>query len=625
MARRIGDFQARILLSLFYFVILGPFALVLRRRDPLAIAAGRPRGLAPRDAGRAPDRRAGPPAVLMNILGISCYFHDAAAALLQDGSSSPPRRRSASRAKKHDSGFPSSAIDVLPRAGGISAADLDYVVFYEKPFVKFERILLTCAADLPALRRVFREAMITWLGDKLWIKARHPEAARASPPTKILFSEHHLSHAASAFFCSPFDEAAILTVDGVGEWTTATLGRRARAPRSRCSSEIRFPHSLGLLYSRLHRLPRLRGQRGRVQGDGHGALRHAALRRRGAASSSGVADDGSFGLDMDYFAFHHSTDAARTATGSWSCSARRATRRSRSSPSASGYPAYFGPRPADYAAQCASGTSTTPTSRPASRRSTEEVVLGMARARPPPDRARRGSAWPAAWRSTASPTAASCARRRSRSSTSSRRPATPAARSARRSTPTTRVLGQPRGFVMEHASGARSTATAEVEAALDGRRASRYAHVRRRGPRCWTASWTALGQGQVVGWFQGRFEWGPRALGNRSILADPRRAEMKDLVNTKIKFREPFRPFAPSVLVDRAEDYFDAARTPPGTTRPGSCCYVDGRARGQARRRSRRSRTWTARRGCRPSARTRPRATTGSSSGSARPPACRCS
>src|SRR3989442_14993600 len=158
----------------------------------------------------------------MNILGISCFFHDAAAALLRDGGLIAAAEEERFTRKKHDFDFPRHAIDFCLRAGGLAAAELDYVVFFEKPFIKFERLLLTSLQEFPRSYELFREAMITWLGDKLWIK--HLLQRRLGlPAQKILFSEHHLSHAASAFFCSPFEEAGILTVDRVCERSTGRL------------------------------------------------------------------------------------------------------------------------------------------------------------------------------------------------------------------------------------------------------------------------------------------------------------------------------------------------------------------------------------------------------------------
>src|SRR5438552_7326656 len=159
----------------------------------------------------------------MHILGISCYFHDAAAALLRDGQLIAAAEEERFTRKKHDYEFPEKAIQFCLKTAGIEAQDLDYVVFFEKPFIKFERLMLSSMGTFPKSHAVFREAMVTWLTDKIWIKnliQRKLDIAAS----KIIFSEHHLSHAASAFFCSPFDKAAILTVDGVGEWTTASLG-----------------------------------------------------------------------------------------------------------------------------------------------------------------------------------------------------------------------------------------------------------------------------------------------------------------------------------------------------------------------------------------------------------------
>src|SRR5262249_31861374 len=169
----------------------------------------------------APRRRGG--STEMNILGISCFFHDAAAALLRDGELIAAAEEERFTRKKHDYRFPAAAIDFCLQAGGIAGRDLDLVVFFEKPFRKFERILTNAVQTFPRSRAVFQESMITWLTDKLWIKDLIKNRVGV-PDAKIVFSDHHLSHAASAFFCSPFSEAAILTVDGVGEWATATYG-----------------------------------------------------------------------------------------------------------------------------------------------------------------------------------------------------------------------------------------------------------------------------------------------------------------------------------------------------------------------------------------------------------------
>ena len=160
----------------------------------------------------------------MNILGISCFYHDAAAALIQDGNLIAAAEEERFSRKKHDYGFPDLAVDFCLQKGGIKVDDLDYVVFHEKPLIKFERILMTVLGAYPKTSTVFREAMVAWFNEKLWIKGRILKKLNL-PQDRILFSEHHMSHAASALFCSSFEAAAIMTVDGVGEWTTTTLGK----------------------------------------------------------------------------------------------------------------------------------------------------------------------------------------------------------------------------------------------------------------------------------------------------------------------------------------------------------------------------------------------------------------
>ena len=222
----------------------------------------------------------------MDVLGVSCYFHDAAAALLRDGQLVAAAEEERFSRKKHDYGFPSSAIDFCLRTGGIpaSAPRLRRVLREAVPQVRAPPAHVH--ADVPALAAPVPGGDDPLARRQAVDPAPPPEAARAVRPRRILFSEHHLSHAASAFFCSPFDEAAILTVDGVGEWTTATVGRRARHRDHRPRGDP-LPALARAALLRLHRVPRLRGQRGRVQGDGHGALRRAAVRRPRVAAHPG--------------------------------------------------------------------------------------------------------------------------------------------------------------------------------------------------------------------------------------------------------------------------------------------------------------------------------------------------
>ncbi|MGD0857562.1 MAG: carbamoyltransferase N-terminal domain-containing protein, partial [Dehalococcoidia bacterium] len=183
----------------------------------------------------------------MYILGISCFYHDAAAALIKDGILMAAAEEERFTRIKHDFGFPENAIKFCLDFASIHANDLDYVVFYEKPFHKFERILQTTLQTFPRSWRVFGEAMSIWITDKLWMKSIIGDKIGIEFD-KILFTDHHVSHAASAFYCSPFEEAAILTVDGVGEWATATMGI-GKGTDIKLIKEMRFPHSLGLLYS----------------------------------------------------------------------------------------------------------------------------------------------------------------------------------------------------------------------------------------------------------------------------------------------------------------------------------------------------------------------------------------
>src|SRR5215468_2517090 len=504
------------------------------------------------------DRRAGPPTVLMDVLGVSCYFHDAAAALIRDGQLVAAVEEERFSRKKHDYEFPANAIDFCLRAGGIPASALDYVVFFEKPFLKFERLLLTCMQTIPRSRRLFQEAMIPWLGDKVWI--RHLLQKRLGlPPAKILFSEHHLSHAASAFYCSPFPEAAILTVDGVGEWTTATIGI-GRGTDISLLEEIRFPHSLGLLYSAFTAFLGFEVNEGEYKVMGmapFGAPKHVDR----VWKLIRVGDDGGFELDMSYFEFHRSSERTYSDRFVELFGAPRDPGAAFFTAS-SGYPSYFGPQATDHAAQAERNQHYADIAA-SIQVVVEEIVLRMAGyAHRRTGLSRLCMAGGVALNSVANG-------RVLREAPFEELYVQPAAGDSGGALGAAlwgyhAVLGRPRGFVMEHASWGQSYERSEIEASLKGAGAAYTAFDDE--DRLLDYVVERLEQGKVAGWFQGRFEWGPRALGHRSILADPRRADMKDLVNVKIKYREPFRPFAPSVPVGRAEEYFallDAGRHYP--------------------------------------------------------------
>ena len=247
----------------------------------------------------------------MRILGLSCYYHDAAAVLLEDGVLVAAAQEERFSRRKHDPGFPAHAVAFCLRHARLSAADLDYVVFYEKPFAKFERLLTTLVATVPRSTALFRESMLVWLGDKLWLK-QHIADRVGVPGDRILFVEHHLSHAASALYCSPYAEAALLTVDGVGEWTTAACGHGAAAwdatgeNQIALDAELRFPHSLGLLYSAFTAFLGFEVNEGEYKVMGmapYGEPKYTDRVRRVVH----VYDDGSLHLDLSYFTFPHHT------------------------------------------------------------------------------------------------------------------------------------------------------------------------------------------------------------------------------------------------------------------------------------------------------------------------------
>ena len=484
----------------------------------------------------------------MNILGISCYFHDASAALLRDGQLLAAAEEERFTRKKHDYEFPQNAIDFCLKTGGISAADLDYVVFFEKPFVKFERLLLSSMQTFPRSYRVFRDAMVTWLGDKLWIKTLIQKKLGV-PPSKILFNEHHLSHAGSAFLCSPFDEAAILTVDGVGEWTTASFGV-GRGNDVKLLKEIRFPHSLGLLYSAFTAFLGFEVNEGEYKVMGmapFGKPRYV----EDVYKLIRFFRDGSFELDMDYFSFHHSPDRTFNHKFTSLFGAPRDPDALFFTPN-TGFPSYFGDKPGNcetlgkancrYADIAASIQAVI-----------EEVLVGMAvELQKETGLTKLCMAGGVALNSVANG-------RILRETPFEELYIQPSAGDGGAAVGAAlyaynTLLGQPHRFVMNHAYWGQEHGPDEIEQFLTeaGLKYERFEGEEKLIERVVDR----LQGGKVIGWSQGRFEWGPRALGNRSILADPRRSEMKDIVNVKIKFREPFRPFAPSVPAERAEEYF---------------------------------------------------------------------
>jgi len=487
----------------------------------------------------------------MRILGLSCYYHDAAAVLLEDGVLVAAAQEERFSRRKHDPGFPAHAIAFCLRRARCTADDLDYVVFYEKPFAKFERLLTTLAATVPRSGLLFREAMLTWLGDKLWLK-QHIAERVGVPSSRILFVEHHLSHAASALYCSPYAEAALLTVDGVGEWTTAAYGSGTAAwdgtgeNRIRLDAELRFPHSLGLLYSAFTAFLGFEVNEGEYKVMGmapYGEPKYVDRVRRVVH----VYEDGSLHLDLAYFTFPYHTQ-------------RTFSRK---------FESLFGPPRNPKARFVTDRTSrfddpTPPTRAEVERNQycadvaasvqavTEDILLRMARhlhARTGLDRLCLAGGV----------ALNSVANFRILTETPFRelyiQPAAGDAGGALGAALYAYhvLLGKPRRFVMDHAYWGEQYGEETIQDTLrlNGVKAERL-----EDDPLMDRVVEALIAGKVVGWYQGRFEWGPRALGNRSILADPRSEKMKDIVNIKIKFREPFRPFAPSGLVEATDGFF---------------------------------------------------------------------
>ena len=467
----------------------------------------------------------------MNILGISGLYHDSAAALLRDGDLVAAAHEERFTRKRHDPDLPVLAARYCLEQAGIGIGDVEYIAFYDKPFVKFERILTTYLATFPRSLPSFAKSIPVWLKDKLWVPRMMHE--RLGYDGEVLFAEHHQSHAASAFLPSPFEEAAILTCDGVGEWATTTQGI-GRGNRFELIKEVRFPHSLGLLYSAFTYYLgfKVNSAEYKVMGAApYGEPRFSDLILRELVD---LRDDGSFKLDMRYFAY----DYGLTMTN-----AR--------------FERLFGQPRRDSEAKMEAFHWDVAASI---QKVTEEIVLRIVR-----DLHRRTGLRDLCM---AGGVALNCVAngRIVREGPFERLWVQPAAGDAGGALGAAlfvhnAVLGKPRSFRMDHAFWGPAYSDAAICRTLDARGA-RYRTLSRAEMIEETAR--RLDQDQaVVGWFQGRLEWGPRSLGSRSILADARNRENWKRVNLKIKFRESFRPFAPAVLAERASEWFEIDRESP--------------------------------------------------------------
>jgi carbamoyltransferase len=467
------------------------------------------------------------------ILGISAYYHDAAATLVCDGNVVAAAQEERFTRKKHDSSFPQHAIDYCLAEAGLTPGDLDYVGFYDKPLLTFDRLLETYLAYAPRGMRSYLKAMPLWLSEKLHTRRKLSKGLGGAYRKRFVFTEHHESHAASAFFPSPFDEAAIMTFDGVGEWATATLGT-GRGNHIELHSELRFPHSLGLLYSAFTYFTGFRVNSGEYKLMGlapYGEPVYADLIQERLMD---LKEDGSFRLDMSYFNYCQGlTMTSKKFDGLFGGPPRRPE----------------GPltrREMDIAASIQAVT--------------EEIMLRAARYLHATTGVRNLC--------MAGGVALNCVAdgRILREGPFDDIWIQPAAGDAGGSLGVAlfiwhQLLGNAR--VPDVHDSQRGSLLGprfdrdEIQGALDEAGAT-YAVIE-DDTHLYELVTDLLATGNVVAWFQDRMEFGPRALGARSILGDARDPDMQSLMNRKIKFRESFRPFAPAVLLEHVDDWFERA------------------------------------------------------------------
>jgi carbamoyltransferase len=477
----------------------------------------------------------------LRVLGVSAFYHDSAAALVADGRIVAAAQEERFTRKKHDAGFPSNAIAYCLEAGGLTLDQVDFVAFYDKPFLKFERLLETYLAFAPRGFTSFRMAMPVWLREKLFqkdlLRKELMKIAPAFDGEKLVFTEHHLSHAASAFFPSPFENAAVLTMDGVGEWATTSLAM-GQGAKLDIHKEIHFPHSLGLLYSAFTYYTGFKVNSGEYKIMGlapYGTPRYAQTIRDNLID---VKDDGSYRLNMDYFDY---------CTGLTMTNAK--------------FDALFGgpPRKAEQLLTQREMDLTASV-----QHVLEEVVIKMARAIAKETGARnlclaggvalncvangkvlRDGAFDKIWIQPASGDAGG---------------ALGAALSVSHGIGGVTRSVAASGDGMAGAYLGPSYEQSDIESRLTAAGAV-FEVLDDKAVIADTAQ--ALADGKAVGWFQGRMEFGPRALGNRSILGDPRSPKMQSVLNLKVKYRESFRPFAPSVLREHVSEWFEIESDSP--------------------------------------------------------------
>lgn len=480
----------------------------------------------------------------MKILGISAFYHDSAAALVDDGRIVAAAQEERFTRKKHDAGFPDHAIGYCLEEAGIGLDEIDHVAFFEKPFLKFERLLETYLANAPRGFASFRVALPVWIKDKLFqksslIKSLNEFSSDGDVEDRVLFAEHHQSHAASAFFPSPFEEAVVLTLDGVGEWATASVSI-GRGNNLEMVREIKWPHSLGLLYSAFTYYTGFRVNSGEYKIMGLAPYGEPKYADKIFEHLIDVKEDGSFWLDQSYFNY---------ATGLTMTSAK--------------FNQLFGgpPRKPDQLL-----TQREMDLAASVQRVTEEVMLRMTRD--------LSSQYGTTNLCLAGGVALNCVANGKvlRDASFKNIWIQPAAGDAGGALGAAlaayyvengkeRTVGE--NGAMDAMAGSYlgpSFDQGDIEKRLSAAGAK---FTRHEDEELFAMTADSLASGHAVGWFNGRMEFGPRALGGRSILGDPRNPEMQKTLNLRIKYRESFRPFAPSVLSEDVSDYFDLEADSP--------------------------------------------------------------
>ncbi len=471
----------------------------------------------------------------MYILGLSAYYHDSAAALLRDGEIVAAAQEERFTRKKHDAGFPKNAVEYCLQEAGISLGDVDYVAFYDKPFLKFERLLETYVAFAPRGFQSFRMAIPVWLREKLFLKDLLLKELKAFAPSydwdsRLRFSEHHLSHAASAFFPSPYEEAAVLTMDGVGEWATTSLAI-GRGNGLEVIKEIHFPHSLGLLYSAFTYYTGFKVNSGEYKVMGLAPYGEPKYVQQIFDHLVDLKEDGSFRLDQSYFNY---------CTGLTMTSPK--------------FHDLFGgpPRKSDELL-----TQRHMDLAASVQAATERIVLRLTRAIRQETGIRNLC--------LAGGVALNCVGNGKvlRDGQFDNIWVQPAAGDAGGALGAALAvhhihLGEPRiadgKDKMQGSYLGPAFEQSEIEHLLTSVGA-KFSVL--NDEALFQAGATALAEGKALGWFQGRMEFGPRALGGRSVLGDARSPAMQSVLNLKVKYRESFRPFAPSVLRDDVADWFE--------------------------------------------------------------------